>query len=376
MEVAHSPTPQRLLYVITKSNWGGAQRYVYDLATAAKASGYDVAVALGGDGELARRLTDAGVPVHRIGGLSRDVRAANEWRAFRELLALMRRMRPDTVHLNSSKAGIAALAARLAGVRNIVFTVHGWAWNEDRPFFQKLAITAAYWVTLFLCHRVIAVSEEARRQARRLPFVHAKCRVIHNGIREGTFLSRTEARTKLLPESSRSFWIGTIAELHPVKGLDKLLIAFEHVAPDFPDSELVIIGGGEERAKLERLATIEGIGGRAHLVGHVENAAACLSAFDMFVLPSRSEGLAYVLLEAGLASLPVVASSVGGIPEVIEDGTTGLLVPYGDVPGLVDAFLSLARDAELRRTLGTALHAKVQSEFSLDQMIRDTFSLY
>lgn len=376
MEVAHSPAKKRILYVITKSNWGGAQRYVYDLATAAKEAGHEVLVAAGGAGELIERLTEAGVPVHPIESLARDVRLSAELSAFRELRRVMRWMRPDVVHLNSSKAGLAALAARLSGVPNIIFTVHGWAWNEERPAWQKALIAGVYWVTLLFCHEVIVVSEAAVRQGRKLPFMGKKLSVIHNGVHDIEFMSRANARARLLPDSTHSLWIGTIAELHPVKGLDKLVKAFEHVAPDFPDSELVIIGEGDERSRLERLITSLGLSGRAHLAGHVSRAAELLPAFDIFVLPSRSEGLGYVLLEAGAASLPVVATDVGGIPEIIEDHATGLLVPYGDIPALIGALLSLARDAELRRTLGSALHDKVAREFSLARMRDETFALY
>src|SRR5262249_1699823 len=159
-----------LLYVITKSNWGGAQRYVYDLAVAAKAEGHEVLVAAGGMGELIERLVAAGIPVHPIESLMRDVRLGNELKAFGELKRLFRSWQPDVVHLNSSKAGLAALAARLAGVQRIVFTVHGWAWNEERQLPVRAIIAIAYFLTVILCDVVIAVSAAARRQARLMPF--------------------------------------------------------------------------------------------------------------------------------------------------------------------------------------------------------------
>ncbi len=375
MEVA-TPTTRKVLYVITKSNWGGAQRYVYDLALASRAAGNEVVVAAGGNGELITRLTEAKVAVYPIPGLVRDVSLGNEWVAFKALIALFRNEKPEVVHLNSSKAGIAALAARIAGVKRIVFTVHGWAWNEDRPAWQKPLIAFAYWATLLLTHTVIVVSHAAQEQARFLPFVQRKFRVIHNGVHPIEFLSRDAARRELLPNCERRFWVGTIAELHPVKGLPILIEAFEHFLSDEPDAELVIIGEGQERGALEQQMKVEGVYERTLLTGHLPNAARYLQAFDAFVLPSRSEGLAYVLLEAGQAGIAVAASNVGGIPEIIENGKTGLLVPYGDRAALTDALLALAREETLRAILGTHLKEKVESEFSLSHMTKETFALY
>ena len=132
----------RILYLITKANWGGAQRYVYDLATAAKTQGYDVSVAYGEEGPLAPRLRASGIPAERIRGLARDIGWLREARAFFSLLRLLRRERPEVIHINSSKAGIlGCLAARFTGVPRIIFTAHGWAFNEARPLRQRIAHT-------------------------------------------------------------------------------------------------------------------------------------------------------------------------------------------------------------------------------------------
>ncbi len=209
-----------------------------------------------------------------------------------------------------------------------------------------------------------------------MPFVQKRFTIIHNGITPQELLPRAEARKQLVPSSTAKIWIGVIAELHPIKGLDVLVEAFEHLASDFPDSELVIIGEGQERGKLERLMTVEGVTRRAHLLGRIENAATYMSAFDLFVLPSRSEGLPYVILEAGAARLPVVATKVGGIPEVIEDMKTGLLVPSDNRPLLTEAMERLLSDGSLSQTLAHALKETVYREFSMERMIEKTFALY
>lgn len=380
MDVA--PKPLSILYVITKGSWGGAQRYVYELALEAKAKGYTVCVASGTQGELIERLVAAGVPVVRIPGLARDIRLGADIRALLGLVSLMRQMRPDVVHTNSSKAGfIAASAGRLAFVPRIIFTSHGWAWNELRPTWQKLFFKGLHFATVFVSHTTIAVSEAIRTQALWMPLVQKKIQVIHLGVSPLAILPRAEARTRIeesvgsaLPASA--FWIGSLAELHPTKGLDVLIRAFAVFAQQNTDAVLVCIGGGEDQGRLTALSHMLHIEHRVFFTGHIRNGAELLSALDIFVLPSHSEALGYVLLEAGQSSLPVIASNVGGIPEIIQDTQTGLLTPPGDPVALSTALKTLTADSQERNRLGTALHTRVQEEFGIERMLHDTFALY
>ncbi len=385
MEVASplsSARPLSILYVITKASFGGAQRYVYDLATGAQERGLLAAVAVGGEGELIERLEAAGVPVFPIGSLERDVRLHKEVASFLALVRLMRRVRPDVVHTNSSKAGgLAALAARLAGVRRIVFTAHGWAFNEMRPQWQKALIALFHYATVLLSHRTICNSEATRRDIRWMPFVESRLSVIHPGIGPLAPHPRQEARRHLegllarsLPEDA--FWIGTLAELHPIKGLDVLVRAFARIAHRFPQAVLVFAGAGAERARLDLLARELAIDSRLYFCGHVAEAPRYLGAFDTLVLPSRSESFGYALLEAGRAEVPVIASRVGGIPEIVQNETTGLLTPPGDEHELARSLGALIEDGELRGRLARELRARVASDFSIERMLQDTFTLY
>ncbi|HEX5774755.1 MAG TPA: glycosyltransferase [Candidatus Paceibacterota bacterium] len=371
---SNRPKP-RILYVITKANWGGAQRYVYDLATGAERNGYEVAVAYGEDGPLRTRLAAAGIRTI-------PVRMRNEAslfalrNAYRSLLPVFAQERPDIVHLNSSLAGAAgAAAARAASIRRILFTAHGWAFNEDRPLWQKAILWAAHYATVLLSDATICVSEAMRRDARTMPFVQRRLHVIHNGVADMVGLGREQARAKLAPDLSEDRWIGTIAELHPTKQLHVLIEAFGRLAST-PRLVLVIMGEGTERARLEALIKELELGERVRLVGHVASAADHLSAFDVFVLPSRSEGLGYAVLEAGLARLPVFASRVGGIPEIIIHEKTGILVPSGDVSALADALSSGLAEPDRLAALGASLRERVLGEFSLERMISDTLALY
>jgi glycosyltransferase involved in cell wall biosynthesis len=378
MEVTPELGPKkRILYAITKANWGGAQRYVYDLAVAAKGAGHEVLVVSGSEGELTTRLRHADVMVAPIAAMQRDIKLAAEWRSFKDLVRYIRSFKPDVVHANSSKAGgLAGLAARLVGVKRIIFTAHGWAFNEDRPLWQRIIIWWFHYATVLLAHTTICVSEAMRREARSMPLVQGRFQVIHNGISEVPLRARGDARHALAPSLTLPFWIGTIAELHPTKQLDVLIRAFATLEDTVPDSALVIMGEGEDRGRLTALIHQLQLTDRILLLGHVSDAPSYLSALDIFALPSRSESFGFVLLEAGMATLPVVASNVGGIPEIIENNETGLLVPPGDTNALADALSLLAGDAALRTRLSAAFHAHVLARFSKKETTEKTLALY
>lgn len=371
----------KILYVITKGNWGGAQRYVYDLAVAAKAAGHEVAVAYGdppaGGGELAARFAGDGIRTIRLDGLARDIGALRELRAFRALLSLFRRERPDIVHLNSSKAGaLGALAARLAHAPRIIFTAHGWAFNEDRPLWQKVVIYKLAWLTVFLSHATICVSQAIRRDTRFMPCIRRKLVVIHNGVTATDYVPREEARRALWPGHEDGIWIGMLSELHQVKRIEDAIEAVACVRTLRPDVKLVVLGGGEERDLLLALIKARRLENVVHLAGFVPEGDRYLGAFDLFAQASRSEALATAVIEAGLAGLPIVATAVGGIPEIVEDGVTGLLVPPYTPKRMAEALLSLISDPPGAAGMGAALRVVCRARFDHARMARETLALY
>lgn len=369
--------PLRILLVITKATWGGAQQYVYDLATTFHHQGDVVHVAYGTTGQLAEHLQAAQVPTFSIPGLVRDVSFGAEVRAFWALCAHLRATTPDVVHTNSSKAGIlAALAARICGVRRIVFTAHGWAYNEKRPLWQKALIALIHWCTVLLADVTICVSPAVMRDAAWMPFVQSRLVLIRNGRTTEPLLPRPEARAHLVSATDTTdTWIGTVAELHPTKNIDVLIDAFALIA-DTTDTRLVVIGEGHDRPRLEARIHEHRLAERIHLVGFIPHAARYLAAFDIFVLPSHTEALGYVLLEAGHARLPVIATRVGGIPDIITHRKTGLLVPPGHAPALADSLRALLADPTTQQRLAAALHTHVTTTFAPAAMYSATRAQY
>jgi glycosyltransferase involved in cell wall biosynthesis len=369
---------KKILFVITKSNFGGAQRYVYDLATRLPREQFEVAVASGPDtggnvSRLSYALNEKQIPTIEVPSLARDVRFLDDCRAFFALAGLMRTEQPAIVHLNSSKAGgLGALAARIVGIRRIVFTIHGLPAREERSLIQTGLILAATWITGLLAHRVITVSSHDFKRVRTLPFMHRKTMCIFNGIETRPVLSVREARAALrtidasIPDG---FLIGSIGELHHNKGYELALDALVTI-----DAHLVIIGDGEERNALQIRAQQRGVAQRVHFVGFVPDAWKYIRAFDTFLLTSRKEGLPYVLLEAGAGHVPIIATDIAGVRDIVLPDFTGILVRR-DTSEIVRA-VDRIRNHTLAHSLTEAMATRVRTLFSLSVMMEKTVATY
>ena len=302
----------KIVFLITKSTWGGAGRYVYDLATNLPKNQFDVAVALGGIGVLREKLRDAGITVLGLQNLQRDLSISTDIGGFFSIYKVLRSSRPDIVHLNSSKAGgLGALAARLLGIRRIVFTVHGWPFVEKRNWLWRIAAFIGSWFTSLLSHAIIVISKYDLRIGAQLPFCGRKMHLIYNGIAlPMQFGSGEQIRAAFPPGVHIT---GTIGELTRNKNQQVLV---EKARSD-PNLYVAIVGEGEERSRLEEKIRGYGISDRVKLFGFIP-VNNVLRGFDTFALPSLKEGLPYVLLEARAAGLPIVASRVGGVADIVD----------------------------------------------------------
>lgn len=376
---------KKILYLITKSNWGGAQRYVHSFATSLPKDEFEVVVALGGTGEkdasfglLAEKLLDSDIQPRKVEAFMRDISVWKDIAVFFELLCIFRTERPEVIHLNSSKAGgIGAIAGRIVGAPNIIFTSHGLAYDEDRNVVWRFFIWIGTWITFMLCHHIIVISKDTYRRARKFWRCSKKVHLVHIGIVPLALEhpTREEARQHLrLPQNA--FVIGTIAELTRNKDLTTLIKAASMLKQSGHQFLIAIIGKGEDGKKLEALIEKEKLKQHVQLLGFVPNASRYLKAFDIFVLPSLKEGLPYVLLEAGQAELPAVGSNIAGIEDIIVHKKTGLLFNPKNANDLAAKLERLVQNAELRHQLGQSLSVFVEREFSSEKMVQETLNLY
>lgn len=375
--------PIRIAYVVTQAEFGGAQRYIADLAAALPRDAFAPVVIHGPDGDAADFHAALGAtPVRVAAHLRRAISPRHDRRAVGELADLFRQIGADVVHLNSSKAGVVgAYAARRARVARVVYTAHGFVVNEPMAPWRRLAYRLAERWSARHKDAIICVSDFDRKTALAHRIANpAQLRVIHNGINSATLnlLDRTAARSALagfgVPLAGRL--IGAIANFYPTKGLAYLIEAFATVHAHCPDAHLVIIGDGQLRAVLVRLIRHHRLETAVHLPGRVPNAARLLPAFDAYALTSIKEGFPYAILEAMAAGLPIVASRIGGVPEMIEHESWGLLIPAKHVPATAAALQRLLDDPALAARLGAAARQRVVTEFTLERMVKETIECY
>src|SRR3989344_7423872 len=309
---------KKVCLMVTKGVWGGAQKYVYTLAISLPKNQYDVFVVVGQGGILNSKLLGKNIRTYEISDLKRDISIVSEIKSFISLFKILRKEKPDVLHLNSPKAGgLGAVAGRLCRVPRITQTIHGWTFNENRKTGAKIVIWFFSYITTILCHKTIVIAEREEKQGKIMPFVKSRITLIKNGIEPILFkekdLSKKELlkmlKTELLTFSDYTLWLGTISELHKNKGLEYAISAVSKISIPFV---FFIIGEGEERKNLENLIEKHNLENKVFLVGFLDNANQYLKAFDIFTLTSIKEGLPYTILEAGLAGLTGVASSVGG----------------------------------------------------------------
>ncbi len=372
---------KKVLFLITKSNWGGAQRYVYDLATNLDKDRYDPVVAMGGAGELVTMLRNAGIRTISINSLLRDVSVKHEWEFVKELRSILNTEKPDIFHINSSKAGaVGSLVGRWCRVPMIIFTAHGWAFNEHRPWWQKVIIKGIHWVTVLLSNQTIAVSRSIITQMN-WPGTEQKMKLIHPGRTIGPMYDASEAREKIcdffprLSPYKQAPWIFCIAELHPIKRHDVLINAMSEIIKHVPDAKLICIGNGELRGILENTTKIKGLHESVFFTGNLTDAARFVKAATVLALTSDSESYGYVLHEAGLGGVPVVATNTGGIPDIITHRASGLLVPCNDSVATATAIRNLLENSTTREQLGATLKEHMEIR-TVGRMTNQTVSIY
>jgi len=376
---------KRKLYIcITKSNWGGAQKYVFDIATNTPRDQFDTTVLLGGDGDLKIKLENIGIKTILLKNSQRDIDTKKDFSLLLELIDLFKKEKPDIIHLNSSKMGFAgALAGRIAGIKKIIFTAHGWAFNEDRGFISKIFFRILHISTVLLSHKTIAVSEITKNQLGKI--FDKKFVVIRNGVKDIKLIDKESSRDFILQkiiEKNPNIknipllkykWIGTISELHKTKGINYAIDAVSKIKSNII---FIVIGEGEKRRELEEQIIKLGLANKVFLVGKVDMASSYLQALDIFTLSSITEALPYVLLEAGYAGLPIIASNVGGIPEIIENEKTGILVEPRHQEEIKTAIENLLKNPDKSTLLGENLKNKISKNFAQKNMLEKTFNLY
>lgn len=340
---------------------GGTERQMIELIRRLDRRRWDVHVAcLRSGGAWTSRVAEA-APVTQFPLKSfrhpdtlAQMHAFGHWCRERGILVL------QTTDLPSNIFGLAAAAFAQVPVRI--------GSRRDVTPGRSVPETACQRAAYACAHRIVANCRAAAHQLETERVPSRKIRVIYNGVdrQRAAPVARCAPLRRLV----------TVANLRPEKGHDVLLGAATDVLDFFPDATLELVGDGSQRARLEAAAAALGIGNSIAFSGHCDDVTARLDAADIFVLPSRSEAFPNALLEAMTAGLPIVASRVGGVLEVVRDGETGLLVPPDDPGALGAAIRRLIADPALAGRLGAAARADVTARYSFNRMVAAFDSLY
>lgn len=368
-QMLHSDKKIPILFITSNLGIGGLERVVVQLCTQLDKHLFTPAVCcIHFKGELAFELESQGIRIFNLNSRKPD------YLAFKKILSVIDEFKPLIVHTHNINASIDGIIASI--IKKIPVKIHT---DHARMFPDKFRYMLAERIVSCFVNRIIAVTEETKQNLIRFEKIGSKkIQVIHNGI------SRIGLRTKSQNELTRKelglsqfqFIIGTVVRLEMQKGLIYLIKAFPQILLEFPDSYLLITGQGSQYETLRQEAKNLGIEKNVKLIGPKLEICEIFNILDIYVLPSVWEGLPMSLLEAMSCQRPIVATKVGGIPQAIIDGESGILVPPASSSSLALAICALLKDNSLRTRLALGARQRFEKEFTVTKMIQAHQSIY
>jgi len=373
----------RVAHVITRLCKGGAQENTFQTVKLANRERFEVDLisgpTSGDEGSIEDAVRAAGIEILRVSTLVRNVAPTRDLVAFRALESLFRANRYSIIHTHTSKAGfLGRMAAVRAEIPIVVHTPHG---NIFQGYFSKPMTRLFVAMERYAARRTDRIIELTPRGieehlnqgiGRREQYV-----TIFSGIDLEPFpqaIAHREETRRALGIAPNEYLVGTVGRLEPIKGFAYFAEAARLVVQRVPQARFIVAGNGTLASELR--AQTADLGNRFRWLGLREDVPDLMAAMDVFVLLSLNEGMGRVLLEAGAAGTPVVATAVGGVPDIVRNSKTGILAPPRDPRAIADAVCMLARDPERRRAMGNAARTAIVPAYGLDQMVRRIEALY
>ncbi|MBM4065248.1 MAG: glycosyltransferase family 4 protein [Planctomycetes bacterium] len=375
----------RVLHVITRLERGGAPAVLLEVLRRCDTSQFEHHIATGlsqaPEDDMISFAKDTGFRVVVIPSLIRDIHPFLDIYALLKLYFLILRSRYDIVHCHTSKGGfIGRLAARMANVKCIIYSPHG---DIFEGYFGEIKTRFFIWLERFSARftdKIITLTKSGIG-----PYLKAgigqksQFDYIYNGIDveslEKRKVDRIQKRQELGIENEY-FLIVTAGRLVPVKGQTYLISALAQVITEIPNIRLVLLGDGELRGELSGQVKTLGLEKQVLFPGMRSDVPEIISCGDLFVLPSVNEGFGVVLLEAMAMGCPIVATNVGGVPEVVLDGETGILVPPGDPVELAGGIIQLLKDTSLAVKMAECGYQRLKACFDIRETVSKTEHLY
>ena len=386
-----SPEPERIrvVRVIARLNMGGPALHVAYLTKGLERRGYDTTLVAGtlarGENSMSFVAEQLGVEIFPIPQMHREISPLYDTLAVWRLVQLIRRTRPHILHTHTAKAGaVGRVAAVLAGDARPPIIVHTFHGHVLRGYFGP-ARTAVFRglerILASITTRLVAVGPEVRDDLVQLGVAPAEqFDVIRLGIDLDTRITNqgdqgAELR-RLFGVSPETFVVGWIGRMTSIKRAPDILLAFKALCDLGVDAKLCLVGDGPDRERIEQRAHELCVMRDTLFIGYQHDVAPYYAFFDALLLPSANQGTPVVAIESLAAARPVVATRVGGVPDVVADGIDGFLVEVGDVDAMAARLAELAADPALRQRMGDAGRERVMPRYRVDRLIDDIDALY
>lgn len=385
--------PLKVIHLITRLDWGGSARNTMLTVLGHDRSRFLPFVVAGHIGEWtaqggtqateanSQTLDAAGVPWKCLSSLTREINPVKDISALWGLIQLFRQERPTIVHTHTSKAGILGrLAAWVVGVPIIIHTPHGHVFYGHFGIVLSRVFQMLEWVFAKGTSKIITLTElEAQDHLQRHIGKEGQFRAVFSGIDVAQYRAASATRLKSrfrLGCSDDDLIVGSVGWLTHIKGHRYLIEAMAKLKPHYPKLQCHIIGSGPLEEELMMLAADLEVASSIQFLGFTDDVPSCLSAMDLFVLPSLNEGMGRALIEAMAAGLPVVATNVGGVPAIVQDKHTGFLVPPGNADAIAKSLEQYLQDPELAKTMGAAGREHISGKFDVSALIQGVESVY
>ena len=344
---------------------------------------YKVELACAPGGRLIDLVRENQMGVKTFKNLVQPLHPVKDILAILDLIFFLRKKRYHIVHTHNSKAGfVGRLAAKITGIPVVIHTVHGFAFHDQESLWRQLLFRNLEKFASHMCDKMIFISQPLVDWALREKIVLRRDKIakIYSGIDLDRFRPVTEEEKNRVREK----WnirhddavIGIVSKLWEGKGHEILIRAFKEVKKDIKVARLIIVGEGPLYSMLNDLVDRLGLSDSVLFTGFQMDVAEIISSFDVVVLPSYFEGMGRVLLEAMAMGKPVVASRVGGIPDLVKDSVNGFLITPGDVKELSDALKKLLNNKGLANIMGRDGRKGITDKFSTDVMVRSISDIY
>ena len=368
-----------LLYVITKLELGGAQKQLLVLISLLDRKQFNPVLFTSRAGLLWQEASSInGLALKKSRFLEHSINPLKDFLALIELCRFIKKNNIDIVHTHSSKAGILGRwAARLAGAKVIIHTVHGWSFNNYQAWLVKMIFIWLEKISARITDKLIVVSNYDKEKGLAYGIGdNDKYTLIHYGIDYAAFQAEGEDERRSLGINADDLAVGMISCLKPQKCPQDFIKLACSINKTMPNVKFVLVGDGILRIRVEKLIKALKLQPQLILTGWRKDIPAILRSLDIFVLTSLWEGMPISILEAMATSRPVIATDTGGIAEVIVEDKTGFLVRLGDMDKMAEKLIKLLENKDLRARIGHDAKNSLGQDFSLSNMAKHTQNLY